>query len=256
MITTIGEVEKCFVFVRIDGQYDVIVEGFNEGFAEISVPVNILREQNKVIIYTMYKEDFFSFIAGSFSKKSNFKEKLFRAYGCGKDAEFLGFKLKIREKYCLITSENSSIFKIQEAISTLISEYGKTVRDKVNAEIDNINNNIEELSSILDNIEDLVFTNRRDRQEYEKSYENNLDKRSAFAENFIAYVQYFVIKNGQSVEKSVERAYEVFGKVGEDVAGHINEIQFLCNYCLYGDEIIKNCINIQARKFSESLGDF
>ena len=116
MITTIGEVEKYFVFARIDGQYNVIVEGFNDGFAEILVPVSTFREGTKITITIMNKDDFISFIAGCFSKNSNFKEKLFRAYGCTNSTEFLGFKLKIRDKYYLITSENSSVFDIEEAI--------------------------------------------------------------------------------------------------------------------------------------------
>ena len=65
-----------------------------------------------------------------------------------------------------------------------------------------------------------------------------------------------VIENGQNISKSVEKAYKAFEEIGEDVAGRINEVQFLCKYCLYGEEIIKAYIDIQTRKFGESLGDF
>ena len=253
MITTIGEVEKYFIFVRIDGQYDVLVEGFNKGFAEISVPVSTFCEGSKIIISIMYKDDFISFIAGSFSKESNFKEKLFRAYGCGKDAEFLGFKLKIRDKYCLITSENSSIFDIEEAIMTIASEFAKTLEKGVNEEIDKFNKDVDELNKVLYNVEDIVFTSKSAKEKYEETCEENL---YSYAQNFVAYVQYLVIENGKNIGESVERAYEAFERIGEDAAGHINEVQFLCKYCLYGEEIMKAYIDIQTRKFGESLGDF
>lgn len=253
MITTIGEVEKYFVFVRIDGQYDVLVEGFNNGFAEISVPVSTFREGSKIIITIMYKDDFISFIAGSFSKESNFKEKLFRAYGCSKDTEFFGFKLKIRDKYCLITSEKSSIFDIEEAIITLTSEFAITIEKGLNEEVDRLNSNVDELNKILYNVQDIVFTSKRAKEKYEENCDEDLYR---YAKNFVAYVQYLVIENGQNISKSVEKAYEAFEEIGEDVAGHINEVQFLCKYCLYGEEIIKAYIDIQTRKFGESLGDF
>lgn len=253
MITTIGEVEKYFVFVRLDGQYDVLVEGFNKGFAEISVPVSTFREGSKIIISIMYKDDFISFIAGSFSKESNFKEKLFRAYGCGKDAEFLGFKLKIRDKYCLITSENSSIFDIEEAIMTIASEFAEKLEKGVNEEIDKFNTDVDELNSVLYNVEGIIFTSKSAKEKYEETCEENL---YSYAQNFVAYVQYLVIENGKNIGESVERAYEAFERIGEDVAGHINEVQFLCKYCLYGEEIMKAYIDIQTRKFGESLGDF
>lgn len=253
MITTIGEVEKYFVFVRIDGQYDVLVEGFNNGFAEISIPVSTFREGSKIIISIMYKDDFISFIAGSFSKESNFKEKLFRAYGCSKDTEFLGFKLKIRDKYCLITSEKSSVFDIEEAIITLASEFATAIEKGLNEEVDRLNSNVDELNKVLYNVEDIVFTSKRAKEKYEENCEENL---YSYAQNFVAYVQYLVIENGQNISKSVEKAYKAFEEIGEDVAGHINEVQFICKYCLYGEEIIKAYIDIQTRKFGESLGDF
>lgn len=253
MITTIGEVEKYFVFVRLDGEYDVLVEGFNKGFAEISVPVSTFREGSKIIISIMYKDDFISFIAGSFSKESNFKEKLFRAYGCGKDAEFLGFKLKIRDKYCLITSENSSVFDIEEAIMTIASEFAEKLEKGVNEEIDKFNTDVDELNSVLYNVEGIIFTSKSAKEKYEETCEENL---YSYAQNFVAYVQYLVIENGKNIYESVERAYEAFERIGEDVAGHINEVQFLCKYCLYGEEIMKAYIDIQTRKFGESLGDF
>lgn len=256
MITTIGEVEKYFVFARIDGKYDVLVEGFNKGFAEISVPVGTLCEGTKIIISIMYKDDFISFIAGCFSKKSNFKQKLFRAYGCTSNTEFLGFKLKIKDKYCLITREKSSIFDIEEAIMTIASEFAGTVEKGVNEEIDKFNKDVDELNKVLYNVEDIVFTSKSARDEYAKSCERKPDKISRYAENFIAYVQYLVIENRESIEESVEKAYEAFQSIGEDVAGRINEVQFLCKYCLYGDDIIKVYIDIQTRKFGESLGDF
>ena len=253
MITTIGEVEKYFVFVRLDGQYDVLVEGFNNGFAEISIPVSTFREGSKIIISIMYKDDFISFIAGSFSKESNFKEKLFRAYGCSKDTEFLGFKLKIRDKYCLITSEKSSVFDIEEAIITLASEFAGTLEKGVNEEVDRLNSNVDELNKVLYNVEGIIFTSKSAKEKYEETCEENL---YSYAQNFVAYVQYLVIENGKNIRESVERAYEAFEKIGEDVAGRINEVQFLCKYCVYGEEIMKAYIDIQTRKFGESLGDF
>lgn len=253
MITTIGEVEKYFVFARIDGKYDVLVEGFNDGFAEISVPVSTFRKGTEITISVMYKDDFISFIAGCFSKKSNFKEKLFRAYGCTSNTEFLGFKLKIGDKYCLITSEKSFIFDIEEAIMSLASEVAETVEKRGNEVIDKLNSNIDEINSVLCNVEGIVFTSESAREKYEETCEENL---YSFAQNFVAYVQYLVIENGQNIRESVERAYEAFEKIGENVAGRINEVQFLCKYCVYGDEIMKAYIDIQTRKFSESLGDF
>ena len=250
MITTIGEVEKYFVFVRLDGEYDVLVEGFNKGFAEISVPVSTFREGSKIIISIMYKDDFISFIAGSFSKESNFKEKLFRAYGCGKDAEFLGFKLKIRDKYCLITSENSSVFDIEEAIMTIASEFAEKLEKGVNEEIDKFNTDVDELNSVLYNVEGIIFTSKSAKEKYEETCEENL---YSYAQNFVAYVQYLVIENGKNIGESVERAYEAFERYWGSPENDGQIMNFICKYCKYGDEIFEAYTEILTQAFADEL---
>ena len=254
MKTTIKSVKKFFTFESEDG-YDILVEGFSDGFVDVELPITLTHEGSKVILYTINEDNFISFIAGCFAKDSNFKEKVFRAYGCNSDTEFCGFRLMINEEFCLITKYNSSVFKIKESILNLVSKFANNVVNEANKEIAEFNSKVEALDEVLENIETIHFKSDKAEELYLDVVQEKEDELSGFGETFVAYVQNFIGK-GKSISEIVQEAVNRFEEVGEDINEGINEVQFVCKYCQYGDEIYKAYLDILTKRFSDELGDF
>lgn len=254
MKTTIKSVNKFFTFENENG-YEVLIEGFSDGYIDIEVPITLSSEEGRISIYTINESNFISFIAGSFAKDSNFKEKVFRAYGCSSDTEFYGFRLRINEEYCLIEKDNSSMFKIKESIINLVSKFAKNVSEEANAEITEYNNKVDALEKVLENAEEICFKNDRAEDLYEVASEQMDKELSGFGEDFITYVQSFIGK-GKSIYQIVQEAINIFEDIGWDIDEEIREVQFICKYCKYGDEIYEAYLDILAKRFGDELGDF
>lgn len=254
MKTTIKSVTKFFIFENDDG-YEVLIEGFSEGFVEIEVPITLSRGESQISIYSIDESKFISFIAGSFAKDSNFKEKVFRAYGFSSDTEFCGFKLRINEDYCFITKDNSSLFKIKESIINLVYKFTQRIEAQTKAEISEYNSKVDALEKVFESVEEIYFKNDRAEELYERAVEQIEEELSGFGVDFIAYVQSFIGK-GKSIHEIVQEAINIFEDVGWQIDEEISEVQLICKYCKYGDEIYEAYLDIQSKRFGDELEDF
>lgn len=252
MITTIGEVEKYFVFARIDGQYNVIVEGFNDGFAEILVPVSTFREGTKITITIMNKDDFISFIAGCFSKNSNFKEKLFRAFGCTKETDFKGIRVSIQEFHQFITVENSFVIKVEEIIKKLLLDFTVQVLKEEQEEDAIHKERTKEIVKLLESL-DIAFRSDKAEDEYEEAPTEISDEDLGYGEDFIKYVQYLHREKDQDIFDAVKETYTTFVGYWSIPQNDGQIMKFICKYCRYGDEIYEAYTEILTQAFADEL---
>lgn len=208
MKTTIKSVNKLFAFEDEKG-FEVIVEGFEDGFAVIEIPIDVrgVSEEGTVYIKIINEDEYVSFISGAFKKDSNFKEELLRAYELSRDTEFLGFKLTVQEAFCIITEENSSIFRIKESLSTMVLDFAKKVVNEANQEISEYNEMLNRVNNILDHTE-LRFKSYKAEVEYEENLEGRDIDEIGFGEDFATYVQYLISKGTYSVSEAVQEPIE------------------------------------------------
>lgn len=255
MKTTIKKVTKFFTFEEENG-FEVTIEGFEDGLAvsEIPIEVNAVADEGTIYVNVINEDKYASFISGCFREDSNFKEELLRAYECSPDTEFLGFKLKVQEVSCTITEENSSIFKIRESLSSMARTFVKKVMDEANREIYEHNEKLKRVNNILDNT-DLRFKSYRAEVEYEEQLEGKDIDEIGYGEDFATYVQYLVSKGNCNVSEAVQETYRLFESIGAIDDGDSQIIQFVCQYCLYGDEIVKSYFDILMQRFNDELNN-
>lgn len=253
MKTTIKSVTRFFTFEDEKG-YEVYVEDFKDGFVEIDIPVDIGYEGNTIYFGIRGKEEFVTFISGCFAKESNFKEEVFKAYGCSPDTEFLGFKLILPDMSCIITKKNSSIFDIEKAIKDLVYDFIKNGIEEENKEIDEFKAKLKKLNELLERI-DIEFKSDQAEEEYAERSEEKDEDSIQYAENFIALVQYF-IGQGDGTDIAVNKTYKILNDLELIIQNDLEAIQFICKYCRYGDEIYNAYIDMQIKWFSDELTDF
>lgn len=255
MKTTIKSVSKIFVFENEKG-FEVIIEGFEDGLAVIEIPIDMQAVANEGIVYikAINETEYISFISGCFREDSNFREELLRAYECSPDTKFLGFKVRVQEVSCTITEENSSIYKIKESLSNMILTFAKKVIDEANKEISEYKKKLRSLDDILDHTE-LRFKDYRSEEEYEEHLKGKDIDEIGYGEDFVTYVQYLVSQRNCNVSTAVQESYRLFESIGATYDGDFKIIQFICQYCLYGDEIVESYFDILSKKFSDELND-
>lgn len=254
MKTTIKKVTKFFTFEEENG-FEVTIEGFEDGLAVIEIPVEVdtVIDEGTIYVRAINEDEYVSFISGCFREDSNFKEELLRAYECKPDTEFLGFKLRVQEVSCTITEENSSIFKIRESLSSMVLTFAQKVIDEANREIYEHSEKLKRLNDILDHTE-LRFKSYRAEVEYEEQLEGRDVDEIGYGEDFATYVQYLVSK-GCNISEAVHDTYKLFESIGATDDGDSQIIQFVCQYCLYGEEIVKSYFDILMQMFNDELNN-
>ncbi len=255
MKTTIKNTKKLFEFEDGKG-FKIIVEDFEDGLAVIEIPIEAEGAPEESVIYiSVIDEDRYeAFISGCFSKESNFREELLKAYECSPDTEFLGFKLKVQEMFCIITEEDSSIFKIKEILSKMVLIFARKILDETNEQIAEYNEMIKKFNDILDHIQ-LKFKSYRAEEEYEKRLNEKNIEEIGYGEDFVTYAQYIISQGNCDISEAVQETYKTFDYIGDVDYGNLPIIQFICQYCLYGDEIFKSYLNIIMQKFNDELDD-
>lgn len=256
MKTTIIGIQKFFTFENEDG-YEITVKGFSDGVVDVDIPMGISTIGEIMILSNPVDKDdeFIRFIAGCFAKDSNFREEIFRAYGCTSDTEFHGFRLMIDEDSCLITKENSSFFKIKDTIEDFIFKFAQKILDEVNAEVSEFNKKVEALDEVLNSVETIEFKSDRAEELYMATFEKKEEELMGFGVDFVAYVQNFIGK-GKSIPEIVQEAVNRFEEIGEDFIERKEEVRLVCEYCRYGDEIYEACLDILAKRFNDELEYF
>lgn len=254
MKTTIKKVTKFFTFEEENG-FEVTIEGFEDGLAVIEIPVEVdtVIDEGGIYVRAINEDEYVSFISGCFGEESNFKEELLRAYECSSDTEFLGFKLRVQEVSCTITEENSSIFKIRESLRLVLLTFAQKVIYEANREIYEHSEKIKRLNDILDHTE-LRFKSYRAEVEYEEHLEGKDIDEIGYGEDFATYVQYLV-SQGCNISEAVQETYSLFESIGTIDDGDSQTIQFVCQYCLYGEEIVKGYFDILMQRFNDELKD-
>ena len=254
MKTTIKKVTKFFMFEEENG-FEVAIEGFEDGLAVIEIPVEVdaVPDEGTIYVRAINEDEYVSFISGCFREDSNFKEELLRVYECKPDTEFLGFKLRVQEVSCTITEENSSIFKIKESLSSMVLTFAQKVIYEANREIYEHSEKIKRLNDILDHTE-LRFKSYLAEVEYEEQLEGRDIDEIGYGEDFATYVQYLV-SQGCNISEAVQETYRLFESIGTIDDGDSQIIQFVCQYCLYGEEIVKSYFDILMQKFNDELNN-
>lgn len=253
MKTTITSVKKVFTFEDENG-FEIDVQSFNDGLVEIVIPINIWNEGSVIHLEVINEKAYVSFIAGCFAKDSNFKEELFKAYECASDTKFLGFKLVVADTFCIITREKSSLFDIEDSINKFILKFAVRKIEEENRETAIFNSKIEKLDELVENA-DIEFKNDQAAEEYLERAEGRDEESIVYGEKFIALVQYFM-GQGDSILDAVNKTYKMLDDVEEIIEYDIEAIQFICQYCRYGEEIYNVYTDMQMQGFSDELTDF
>lgn len=252
MNTSIKSVKKVFFFETEDG-YEVLIDKFEDGWAECAVPISAEAEATSIVICIPEVEEFIKFIYGCFTEDSNFKEVLLEAFGYPPDSEFIGIKIKLEDAYRTITAENSAFFDIWKLLDELVKEYVAIVTKNINDNIKEESEKTEKFCDLMSEV-DVEFSNDEAEEiYYEKSEDEDVDEGITFySEFFVAYVQYLIKKERISIQEAIEDTYDMFEELDLYIP-EPNEIQLICGYCKYGNEIYQGVVNILLRRFNDEL---
>ena len=252
MSTFVAKVTKSFYFANEKGD-EILVNGFEDGFVIVSAPINVSSYENASLIAIINENGFVSFLSGCFDEKSNFKEEICKVFDYNPDTtSFLGFKLEFQGLSCTITKENSAVYKIRESLKVLVETIAKTISDKVDNELKEQEEGINELENFLDSA-NLKFKSYEAKEEYERISEVRDVDSLSYGEDFVKCVQYLAEKQGDSIKDAVNKTYETFDTLEINIAEGTEAIGFISRYCLYGDDIYEHYFEIVSQIFNKEL---
>ena len=244
-------VRKSFEFLTDEG-FSVYVDDFKGGFAYIEIPVNIVYGEDEIYTTILNSKEYIHFISGCFKNNSNFKERLFRAFGCSKDTEFKGIRISIQEFYKLITIEDSFVLKINEIIDQLLTDFTVHVLKEENEEKLKQEERTREINKLLDSLE-VAFKSDRAEDEYEEAPTEISDEDLGYGEDFVKYVQYLHREKDQDIFDAVIETYITFVGYWTVPENDGQIMNFICKYCKYGDEIFEAYTEILTQAFADEL---
>ena len=159
--------------------------------------------------------------------------------------------LKLREELLAVEEDRmngSQGYSVSEVVQMM-----NNVIDEANREIYEHSEKLKRLNDILDHTE-LRFKSYRAEVEYEEQLEGRDVDEIGYGEDFATYVQYLVSK-GCNISEAVHDTYKLFESIGATDDGDSQIIQFVCQYCLYGDEIVKSYFDILMQMFNDELNN-
>ena len=251
MTTIVKNISKVF-FIENENGYEVIIYGFEKGFVFVQIPINVYKYESKLIFNVVKGDEFVEFLSGAFKEESNFKEKICEAYGCKLDSEFLGFKMVLAGIVCTITNENSSFYAIKSAVERVLDIYSKALTEAVSEEIHDFNKERSEFDELLNRL-DIIFKSDRAEAEYEENFDGKNFEVLSYGQDFVAYVQYLIRQGTDNVSEAVDMAYKKFDFLDNNITEGLSAIQFVCQYCLYGEEICESYFNILMQKVNDEI---
>ena len=249
-INIIG-VRKSFEFLTEDG-IGVFIDDFKDGFAYIEIPTDITYKDENVYVMVLHLNEYAQFISGCFENDSNFKEKLFRAFGCTKETEFRGIRISIQEFYQFITAENSFVIKVEEIIEKLLLDFTMQVLKEEQEEDAIHEERTKGINKLLDSL-DIAFKSDKAEDEYKEAPTEISDKDLGYVENFIKYVQYLHREKDQDIFDAVKETYTTFVGYWSIPQNDGQIMKFICKYCRYGDEIYEAYTEILTQAFADEL---
>lgn len=254
MRTIIKNVKKAFYFKDEKG-YEVLVDGFEDGFVMIKMPIAVTRYEDKIAVSIVDGNNLISFLSGCFDKKSNFIEMLFETYECDSNAEFLGFKLRTGDMSCTVTKENSAFYSIKEIIENFLGIYIEAEAEKINKRTDEYNKEREDLDNFLDSL-DVAFKCSQAEDKYIEEAEGVDEDFLGYGQDFVALVQNFVEEEGYNISDAVNETYRRFDSISFNIEEGLESIRFICRFCLYGDEIYESYFNICMKMYNDELNNY
>lgn len=251
MKTTVKSITKVFIFEDENG-CEVLVKNFKDGFVEIDIPISINYDGNVITLRVQEELQLIRFISGCFKEDSNFKQQLFSIYGCDPSTKFNGFKLSIMESSCTIKKENSSRYRIEDAIKALVDTFLQKTTEEINRKKDENNRKIEIFTNFLDKL-DVEFKSYQKEEEYENAIEGKEEDFLYHGETFVAYTQYLIEEIGYNVDEATNKCYEritsTFGKIEDS----LDSIRFICQFCKYGEDIYESYSKIIIDEINDEL---
>ena len=244
-------VRQSFAFLTDEG-FEVYVDDFKDGFAYIEIPTDITYKDENVYVMVLNLKEYAQFISGCFENGSNFKEKLFRAYGCTKNTEFKGFRISIQEFYQFITVEDSFVIKVEEIIKKLLLDFTVQVLKEELEEDDKQEERTRKINKLLESL-DIAFRSDKAEDEYEEAPTEISDEDLGYGENFVKYVQYLHREKDQDIFDAVIDAYITFERYWGSPENDGQIMNFICKYCKYGDEIFEAYTEILTQAFADEL---
>ena len=200
----------------------------------------------------LHLKEYAQFISGCFEKDSNFKEKIFRAFGCTKETEFKGIRVSIQEFHQFITVENSFVIKVEEIIKKLLVDFTVQVLKEEQEEDAIHKERTKEIVKLLDSL-DIAFRSDKAEDEYEEAPTEISDEDLGYGEDFIKYVQYLHREKERDIFDAVKETYTTFERYWGSPENDGQIMKFICKYCRYGDEIYEAYTEILTQAFADEL---
>lgn len=244
-------VRKSFEVLTDEG-FSVYVDDFKDGFAYIEIPTGITYKDENVYVMVLHLREYVQFISGCFEKDSNFKEKIFRAFGCTKETELKGIRISIQEFYQFITAENSFVIKVEEIIEKLLLDFTMQVLKEEQEEDAIHEERTKEIVKLLDSL-DIAFRSDKAEDEYEEAPTEISDEDLGYGEDFIKYVQYLHREKERDIFDAVKETYTTFVGYWSIPQNDGQIMKFICKYCRYGDEIYEAYTEILTQAFADEL---
>ena len=244
-------VRKSFEFLTDEG-FSVYVDDFKDGFAYIEIPTDIIYKDENVSVIALHLKEYVQFISGSFEKDSNFKEKIFRAFGCTKETEFKGIRVSIQEFHQFITVENSFVIKVEEIIENLLVDFTVQVLKEEQEEDAIHKERTKEINKLLESL-DIAFRSDKAEDEYEEAPTEISNEDLGYGEDFVKYVQYLHREKDQDIFDAVIETYTTFVGYWTVPENDGQIMNFICKYCKYGDEIYEAYTEILTQAFADEL---
>ena len=244
-------VRKSFEFLTEEG-FSVYVDDFKEGFAYIEIPTEVKYKDENVSVIALYLKEYAQFISGCFEKDSNFKEKIFRVFGCTKETEFKGIRVSIEEFHQFITVENSFVIKVEEIIKKLLLDFTVQVLKEEQEEDAIHKERTKEINKLLESL-DIAFRSDKAEDEYEEAPTEISDEDLGYGEDFIKYVQYLHREKDQDIFDAVIETYTTFIGYWTLPENDGQIMNFICKYCKYGDEIFDAYAEILTQAFADEI---
>lgn len=244
-------VRKSFEVLTDEG-FSVYVDDFKDGFAYIEIPTGITYKDENVYVMVLHLREYAQFISGCFEKDSNFKEKIFRAFGCTKETEFKGIRVSIQEFYQFITAENSFVIKVEEIIKKLLLDFTAQVLKEEQEEDAIHKERTKEIVKFLESL-DIAFRSDKAEDEYEEAPTEISNEDLGYGEDFVKYVQYLHREKDQDIFDAVIETYTTFIGYWTVPENDGQIMNFICKYCRYGDEIYEAYTEILTQAFADEL---
>lgn len=244
-------VRKSFEILTDEG-FSVYVDDFKDGFAYIEIPTGITYKDENVYVMVLHLREYVQFISGCFEKDSNFKEKLFRAFGCTKETEFKGIRVSIQEFHQFITVENSFVIKVEEIIKNLLVDFTVQVLKEEQEEDAIHKKRTKEINELLESL-DIAFRSDKAEDEYEEAPTEISNEDLGYGEDFVKYVQYLHREKDQDIFDAVIETYTTFIGYWTVPENDGQIMNFICKYCRYGDEIYEAYTEILTQAFADEL---